>query len=70
MASLSIVEPLDVVKDISTRFVSGSIFVSLNAFAFQCGKEAFHDRVIVATAFAAQAADDAMPFQQSLKVVA
>jgi hypothetical protein len=70
MTSLSIVEPLNVIKDISTCFVSGSIFASLNAFAFQCRKEALNDRVIVTTTFAAQATDDAMPFKESLEVVA
>ena len=64
MASLSVVEPLDEVKDIRFCFVPREILSSLDAFAFQCREEALHHSVVVATAFVTDAAGNAVSLKQ------
>lgn len=70
MPPLRIVEPLDVVEDVRSGFLPGSVTPAVAALGLEGREEAFHRRVIPDVAGAAHAAADAQAGQQSLKVFA
>src|SRR2546425_11778438 len=69
MPSLPVVEPLDVVEELSARCRPRRPRRVVDELDLQRGKEALRDRVVPAIAPAAHAADDPMP-GQGLAVVA
>jgi hypothetical protein len=62
--SFRIVEPLDVIKDISSCFIARSVSTTTDPIVLHPGEEALHDRVVVALAETAHAALDAVVGQQ------
>ena len=69
MATLSIVEHLDVLKQIGSGFLSVAISNPDDPFPLEGSPEAFHDRVVVAVAGAAHAASDAVFSQFVAEVI-
>src|SRR5882757_2171821 len=64
-----IVETLDVVKYISSRFVSSRIILAARPLGFHTREEALHRRVVPAIPASAHAAFDAMSLQVILKIL-
>ena len=58
-----VVEPFNVIEDISTQFVAGTVPAPTQAFCLQSGEETFHCGVIPAITAAAHTASDAVRFQ-------
>src|SRR5829696_4693818 len=70
MATPWVVKALNVVEDISSRFVAGSIArLAVDALELERGEEALHCRVVPAVAFAAHAADNAVMREKPLEVL-
>jgi hypothetical protein len=70
VASFSIVEHLDVLKQIGLGFVSRPIAYAVDTLSLKDGEEALDDGIVVAVTGAAHAAVDAMPGKFVTKVVA
>ncbi len=70
MASLSIVEHLDVFEQIGLRFLSVAIAKPDYPFSLEDTEEAFDDGVVVAVAGAAHGAVDAMLGQFAAEIAA
>ncbi len=56
MAALTVVENFNVFKDTGFSLFSGFVAVMMNPLGFQRMEEALNDRIIVAVAFSAHAA--------------
>ena len=69
MASFSVIEHLDVIEDIGTRFIACAISGSVDSFAFEQAEEAFSNSIVVAVAAAAHAAFDTVPGEFISEVV-
>ena len=65
-----IIEALDIVKDIGPSFRSGSILASVHTLSFEQAEEALSRRIVCTTAGGTHAADEAMPLQETLVLVA
>ena len=70
MPTPGVVEPLNVVKDICTSFVSGFVPGAKHSFNLQRREEALHRRIVPALSAPAHAAGDALIDQQALEVLA
>ena len=68
MASFSIVEYLDVLKQVGPGFISGPVANAIDTLSLEDGEEALDDGIVVAVAGAAHAAVDAMPGKLVTKV--
>ena len=70
MASLSIVEHLNVLEQIGSGFLSVAIANPDDPFSLEDTEEAFHDGVVVAVAGAAHGAGDTVVGQLAAKIIA
>ena len=70
MSTPGVVEPLDLVKDICTSFVSGFVPEAKHSFDLQLQEEALHCRFVSAHIVAAHATGYALICQQALFVFA
>ena len=70
MPTPGVVEPLNIVKEVCTGFVSGFVPGAEHSFNLQRGEEALHRRIVPALSAPAHAAGDALIDQQALEVLA
>ena len=68
--SLTVIKPLNVIKDVGSGLFPGEIPLASDSFTFEQGEEAFHRRIIEAIPFRTQRALDPVLPQQRLKSVA
>ncbi len=66
MPSLPIIEHLDVVEDVLSRFVSRGVVLMIDQLTLECAKETFHAGVIPAVTFATHAGNEAVLSQAAL----
>lgn len=69
MSTLTIFKPLNVVKDICSRFRSSQIVPPMGAFPFLKPEEALRDRIIITITPATHTTHNAMPFKEQLKLM-
>ena len=68
--SLTVIKPLNVIKNVGSGLFPGEIPLASDAFTFKQGEEAFHRGVIETIPFRTQRASDAVLTPQRLKSVA
>src|SRR5262245_25409715 len=69
MATMRVVEAVDVVPDVFRRLVSAPVFPSVNPLLLQGAEEALHRRVVVAVSLTTHAGERTCSYQPALIVV-
>jgi polyferredoxin len=70
VATFRVVKPFNVIEDIGTKAITGTVLLPAQPFGLQGWEEAFHCRVIPAVSTSAHAASNAVWIQQPLEILA